>query len=146
MLVSLHKSIPYVVKSIPLTSIRGEWLADEINKCITVLKDLGFFVRAVICDDHSANVKAFRCLMKKYDGDSKLFIYHPSYEGTMKTCLFFDIIHLTKNVRNNLLNRKFVFPEFSCNLFRDEIHVPAGFISWNSLYKVYEKDETLVEI
>ena len=61
----------------------------------------------------------------------------------MKTYLYFDNIHLIKNVRNNLLNRKFVFPEFSCNLFRDEIHVPAGFISWNSLYKVYEKDETL---
>ena len=93
MLVSLQKSIPYV-KSILITSIRGEWLADEIDKCITVLKDIGCFVRAVICDDHSANVKAFRCLMKKYDGDSKLFIYHPSYEGTMKTHLFVDIIHL----------------------------------------------------
>ena len=50
---------------------------------------------------------------------------------------------MIKNVRNNLLNRKFVFSEFSCNLFRDEVHVPAGFISWNSLYKVYEKNETL---
>ena len=50
---------------------------------------------------------------------------------------------MIKNVRTNLLNRKFVFPEFSCNLFRDDIHVPAGFLSWNSLYKVYEKDETL---
>ena len=62
-----------------------------------------------------------------------LFIYNPSYEETRKTYLFFDIIHLIKNVRNNFLNRKFLFPEFSYNLFRDEIHVPAGFISWNSL-------------
>ena len=29
-------------KSIPITSIRDEWLADEIDKCITVLKDIGF--------------------------------------------------------------------------------------------------------
>ena len=62
----------------------------------------------------------------------------------MKTYLLFDIIHLIKNIRNNLLNRKkFVFPEFIFDLFRDNINVPAGFISWDIFYKLYEKDEHL---
>ena len=68
-------------------------------------------------------------------------IYHPAYNETLKTYLFFDIVHLVKNIRNNLLNRqKFVFPEISFGEFRDLIEIPNGFISWRSFYDVWEED------
>ena len=92
----------------------------------------------------TSNVRAYSELHKTYDGDSKLYIYHPACAGLMKTYLFFDIIHLIKNIRNNLLNqKKFVFPSFSFDLFEDNIEVPAGYITWLLFYKIYENDQAL---
>ena len=58
--------------------------------------------------------------------------------------LFFYIIHLFKNIRNNLLNqKKFVFSSFQFDLFHDGVHVPDGYISWRIFHKVHERDENL---
>ena len=144
MIVSLKKSTPLVIRSIPETKISGEWLKLEIEKCITDLSNVGFKVRAVITDDHPANVNAFSRLHDAFDGDKKTFIHHPSSPDLMKTYLFFDIIHLIKNIRNNLLNhKKFVFPCFQFHLFQDSINVPEGFISWRLFHEVYERDDEL---
>ena len=144
MIVSLKKSIPLEIKSSPDITITGEWLKSEIDECLYNLQKAGFYVRTVISDDHASNVRAFKLLLKNYNGDKNLFIYHPAYNETLKTYLFFDIVHLVKNIRNNLLNRKkFVFPEFSFGEFRDLIEIPNGFISWKTFYDVYEKDSEL---
>ena len=79
MIVSLKKSIPYVVKCCPEVTINGSWFSGEIDKCIFPLKEAGFNVRAVITDNHSSNVSAFKFLLNKYEGDNELFIYHPAY-------------------------------------------------------------------
>ena len=42
MIVSLKKSIPYVVKSCAEVKINGAWLAGEIDSCILILKEVGF--------------------------------------------------------------------------------------------------------
>ena len=50
-------------------------------------------------------------------------------------------MHIIKNVRNNLLNsKKFVFPSFEFDSFRDKIFIPGGYISWSLFDKLYEKD------
>ena len=56
MIVSLKKSIPIVIRSLPETKITGEWLKCEINKCILNLAEPGFKVRAVITAVHPSNV------------------------------------------------------------------------------------------
>ena len=39
----------------------------------------------------------------------------------------FDAVHLIKNIRNNLLhNKRFIFPAFHFDKFRDEVNVTAG--------------------
>ena len=58
--------------------------------------------------------------------------------------LFFDVIHLFKNIRKNLINlKKFVFPLFQFDLFHDAIHVPDCYISWSIFHEVHERDENL---
>ena len=128
MVVGLQKSIPYVVKSTPEVTITGEWLVQQIDECIRTMAKAGFNIRAVISDDHSTNVSAYSKLKNMYtSGDT--YIEHPVYGGTMKTYLFFDIVHLIKNVMNNLLgNKKFSFPELSFNKFEGEIKVKAGYV------------------
>ena len=57
---------------------------------------------------------------------------------------FFWIVHLSNNIRNNLLNKKrFVFPSFSFSGFCDDIHFTWGKFSKKLLNIVYGKDEVL---
>ena len=94
MIAGLKKSIPYVIKACPEISINGDWLSNEIAQSISTLSNNGFNVRAVVTDNHSANVSAFM-LLKKYETDSScLFIKH--HDNNNKTYLFYDNVHLIK--------------------------------------------------
>ena len=78
MIVSLKKSIPVVIGSLPEAKITSKWLKCEINKYILGLAEVGFKVRAAN-DDHPSNVNAFTRLHEIFDGDNKTFIKHPAY-------------------------------------------------------------------
>ena len=143
MIVGVKDSVPYVVKSYPVVSISGEWLSNEIHSCICNLQIRGFKVRAVVSDNHSSNVNAFANLLKRYgNADSNIFVNHPAYLNSLKTYLFYDMVHIIKNVRNNNFpnSKKFVFPSFEFDSFRDQIFIPGGYISWSLFHKLYEKD------
>ena len=129
MIQGLKKSISFVIKALPETKITDEWLAQHISECISRLSKVGFNVRAVVTDNHSSNVNTFNCLLYTYGtNDSKLFIQHP--DNNTKTYLFFENVHLMKNVRNNLFNTKtFVFPSFTFNIQGVVINSPDGYIS-----------------
>ena len=143
MINSLRKSIPFVVKAIPETKIEGKWLNKEIDSVISSVHECGFQVRAVVADNHSTNVSAYRYLMDCYGSEEKPnIITHPS--GNSKIYLFYDAVHLMKNIRNNLLNaRRFIFPPFQFDGFYDDIDVPGGEISWKLLHDVYDHDQLL---
>ena len=108
MIAGLKKSIPFVVKASPETFINGEWLEEEIEKVITSITASGFNIRGLVADNHSSNVKAFNILLTKFETDStSLFISHPANES--RIYIFYDKVHLLKNVRNNLFNAKNLF-------------------------------------
>ena len=66
--------------------------------------------------------------------------WHPVYTDATKTFAFFDIIHLIKNIRKNLLNqKKFVCPSFQLGQFRDAVDLPEGFISRRILHELYNR-------
>ena len=127
----------------PETKKSGEWLAQHISECVLFLSKVGFNVRAVVTDNHSSNVNTFNCLLYTYGtNDSKLFIQHP--DNNTKTYLFFDNVHLMKNVRNNLFNaKKFIFPSFTINIQGVVIISPDGYISWSDLNSIYDHDSKL---
>ena len=46
-----------------------------------------------------------------------------------------------KNIRNNLLNyKRFIFPSFKFDGFKDPINVPDGKIKWKFFHDVHKKD------
>ena len=142
MINSLKKSIPFVVKAIPETKIEGKWLSKEIDSVLSSVHECGFQVRAVVADNHSTNVSAYKCLMDCYgrEGEPNI-ITHPSRNS--KIYLFYDAVHLMKSIRNNLLNaRRFIFP-FQFAGFYDDIDVPGGEVSWKLLHDVYDHDQVL---
>ena len=98
-------------------------------------------MRAVICDNHADNVLAFTKLILQFGEDNEsLFINFQS----QKVYLFYDTVHLIKNVRNNLLSKKrLIFPQFSFFEFSDDVIVNPGQISWKLLPDVHDKDQKL---
>ena len=88
------------------------------------LKNCGFRVRAIVSDNHYANVLACKLFLKEsgHLGD-RLFIEH-NYQ---KIYLLHDAVYLIKNVRNNLLNyKRFIFPAFEYDGFEDPIYIKGG--------------------
>lgn len=66
-------------------------------------------------------------------------IIHPTQPS--RIYLFYDSVHLLKNIRNNLLNaRRFIFPSFHFEGFFDPINVPGGEITWKLFHDVFEFD------
>ena len=58
-----------------------------------------------------------------------------------KVYLLHDSVHLMKNIRNNLLNRRrLIFPPFEFLDF--DISFPGGEISWKLLHDLHDKDKS----
>ena len=130
-IVALKEPIPYIVQPIPEVKFSGEWLADKMSNCID-LTSAEFCVRGIFTDNHASNVHAFSSVTAIFNSDSHQYINHPGNFGK-KT--YYDAVHIMKNIRNNLLNGKFVFTDF---IYTDglniDINFPAGFIQWKDLY------------
>ena len=61
-----------------------------------------------------------------------------------RTYLFFDSVHLIKNIWNNLLSaKKFVFPAFNFDVGGVKLSSSHGYICWSYLHKIHEKDQKL---
>ena len=117
-------------------------MKEEILKSIETLHSINFKVRGIVADNHSTNVSAYSKILCSNGFDKNDLAIVTKDES--KIYLFFDSIHLMKNIRNNLLNNKrFLFPAFSFSGFYDQINCDGGEISWKLFHDVYEKDEKL---
>ena len=143
MIVSLKKSIHFVVKACPEYKISGQWLSMQIEETLETLFESSFNVKAVVTDNHSTNVLSFNILRSKYgEKDNKLSFNFMGHTIYIYIYNLYDSMHLIKNVINNFVNSKcFVFPSFEFTEFEDNIPVDAGEISWYLLHNVHEKDE-----
>ena len=75
MIIGLKENVPYIVIAAPVTFIDSELLKDELLNCLELLITDSFNVRAVICDNHAANVSAFTKLILQFGEDNEsLFI------------------------------------------------------------------------
>ena len=138
MIVGLKNSIPYVIKSYLETKINADWLKEElIDRLGTIFKS-GFNVKTIVCDNHPLILSSSKNMPQHFNQDrAELFIW---YE-LRKIYLFYDAFHLMNNIRNNLLNcKRFIFPSFKFDAFKDPINVPGGEIKWKFFYDVHEKE------
>ena len=139
MIKGLKTSLSIVVKACPENKLNGQWLAEEMAQCISQLSKEGFRVRAIITDNHSSNVAAFKTLFASFNSPSQFQFKHP--DSTCVTYLFFDTVHLLKNIRNNLLNsKKFVFPAFDFSINDIQCSSQNGYITWRNIHDIYDQD------
>ena len=138
MIVGLKENVSYVIHSVPQSKISGDLLKVELEKCLEILQDIKFRVRAVVSDNHASNVAAYNSLLKDYGRDNDIlriwFNDQPIY-------LCYDAVHLVKNLRNNLQIRKqLLFPPFVCDAMDQKLKIAGGAISWSLLHRVHEED------
>ena len=74
MVVGLKPSMSFVVQAVPEVTFSGQWLAEKISENIDNLIEIGFGVRGIVTDNHSANVNAFSALIKTFNPDNSIQI------------------------------------------------------------------------
>ena len=116
-------------------------LFENFQQILGSLKNCGFRARAIVSDNLSANVLAYKLLLKESGHlDDNLFINH----DCQKIYLLHDAVHLIKNVRNNLWNyKRFIFPAFEYDGFENSISFKGGQISWKLFHDVSGEDSLL---
>ena len=88
-----------MIKSSPKTKINVDWRKEELVDCLGILSKSDFNVRAIAWQP-SSNVSSFKNWLQHFNQDpDQLFTW---YEFR-KIYLFYDAVHLMKNIRNNLL-------------------------------------------
>ena len=90
MIVRLKENVPYITKSVPEQNIDdGKWIEEQILDSLKTLKNCGFRVRALVSDNHSANVLAYKLPLKESDHlDDHLFIEHDYQKSTCFMMLY----------------------------------------------------------
>ena len=61
----------------------------------------GLGVQGIVTDNHSVNVNVFSALVTMFSSKSNYYTEH--LQNTDKTYLFYDTVHLFKNVRIDLI-------------------------------------------
>ena len=118
----------------------GTWLSKELISCNQELTVTGFKIRGIVTDNHPANVAAFNILLHDNEEDRKNYFILPNTDTN--TYIFLDTVHLVQNIRNNLLDqKKFVFPGFNFASNEINISLPSGYITWNDIHFIYDRDQ-----
>ena len=97
MITGLKNTVPLVIKVCSEVTVNGEWLSQEILKCIFQVINTGifFFIWAVVADNHSINVNAFNILLDKFEGDKTYYITIPKPPTNFFSC-FLNVHTLKK--------------------------------------------------
>ena len=79
MVISLKKTIPFVLKAIPIVRLSSTIISDGILNCLTILSQDNFYTRAVIADNHRSNISAFQYLLHNYSiQEKRSCIFNPN--------------------------------------------------------------------
>ena len=84
---------------------KEQWLAEKISDNTMTHSDnliaTGLGVQGIVPDSHSVNVNVFSALVTMFSSKSNYYMEH--LQNTDKTYLFYDTVHLFKNVRFDLI-------------------------------------------
>ena len=111
MIVGLKENVPYVIKSVLEVKINGKLIKEQISDSLKILKDCGFRVRAIVSDNHSANVLAYKLLLEESDQSADYLFIEYDHQ---KIYLLHDVVHLigydfilTAHFQSDPLERRF---------------------------------------
>ena len=94
MVVSIMKSVPYVLKAIPIVRLSHELICNSILNCLSVLSQGNFVIRAIIADNHRTNLSAFQHLYKAYPITGKPNCISNPHRSSQHIFIMIDTVHL----------------------------------------------------
>ena len=81
------------------------------------------------------------CYTNFNESPKKTVFKFPGDPALSKTYLIFDTVHVMKNIRNNLLAKKFFqVPPLDVTVMDGVINIPPGTIRWSTFHRVHEND------
>lgn len=148
MVVSLKKSTPFILLSIPVIRLNSDIVLTGIETCATLLFQHNFSLLAIITDNHASNVSAFNKLVTKYRVDKRNYVIEiPSCSGSFMSHIYllYDTVHLLKNIRNNFARSGgFVIPAGTFLVDDQQFDVSPGNLHWNKFEELYNCDSKLI--
>lgn len=139
MLESLFGGPSFMARLLPVFSLDGELLFDQIKKLIKIIHDAGGFVFLVMCDDLRANQKAFSLFREEFGAHDVFAVKHPIENPNFDILyLLHDPTHLFKNIRNNWVTEKMKTIDFKEPFTREVF--PAR---WSDLVSIYKSEASL---
>ena len=104
MIKPLMGSHAFVVRLVPIFSLKSDFLYEQLLGTIRLISDCGGRAVALMGDCLSTNQKCYRIFKQKFSDDScePWKVKHPSDQND-RLFLLFDPTHLMKNIRNNWL-------------------------------------------
>ena len=116
-----------IVAMSPIHNINAEILSKIWKSCLKVLTEIGFQVVITMTDGLEANVRFFKIVTS-----GSVVIENPYFKSQFIFFLF-DLVHLFKNIYNNLVN----YGEYTCPSFDDfNKSITAKFSHVHELYRL----------
>ena len=107
MLESLYGGPSFMARLLPVFSLDGVLLFDQIKKLIQIIHDADGFVFLVMCDDLRANQRAYSLFREEFGAYDVFAVNYPIPNPTFDILyLLHDPTHLFKNIRNNWVTEK----------------------------------------
>ena len=96
-----------MARLLPIFSIDGVLLFDQIRTQIKIIHDAGGFVFLVMCDDLRANQRAYSLFRDEFGACDAFAVNHPIVNPIFDLLyLLHDPTYLFKNTRNNWVTEK----------------------------------------
>lgn len=132
---SIFSNIGEVFNVIPVVNLTAKDIITYMDDAILTLQEIGFVVVAVSVDGHRTNQKFIR-----EKGEGKNWFPNPDIEDA-KIFLFFDSLHIFKNLRNNWISGEFaqnkVEPILTFPAFEENTKLKADF---NDIRQIFLHD------
>ena len=144
MLISPSLGAPaFVARLLPLTSLKADFLYEQVNVLIEIIHQVGGYCFLVISDNYSVNQSMFSMFHRNYESIGIFSVRHPVENDKLeKLYLLYDPVHLLKNIRNNWVTekmQKLKFYDFDNN----NIEVVAR---WGDVIDVYhDENKSLIK-
>ena len=136
MLESLFGGPAFMARLLPVFSLDGELLFDQIKKLIKIIHDAGGFVFLVMCDDLRANQRAYSLFREEIGVFDVFAVNHPIVNPNFDILyLLHDPTHLFKNIRNNWVTEKMKTIDFIAPFSRE-----ISQARWSDLIEIYKNE------
>ena len=98
---------PFVARLIPIYTLDGDMLFDQILKLINIIHEASDNVFLVMCDNLRAHARTFGLFHERLGSLNEFSVNHPNSNGNIdRLYLLYDPIDLFKNIKNNWLTEK----------------------------------------